>query len=137
VFVRHKTKSQSVNKKPVLGRYIQFFGMISWRELKSYQKIAQLTERKKEQHRFHARFIGSAAAASSLAARRRRSAWQRGCTARRQRGHTARCRGGNEDTGGNSNCGGTNNQQSTKRTETRTMTAMTITIETKGTVVAA
>ncbi len=40
------------------------------------QKNAQLTERKKEQDRVHARFIGSAAA------RRRRQAWQRGGGAR-------------------------------------------------------
>jgi hypothetical protein len=53
---------------------VQFFGTISWRELKSYQKTAQLTERKTEQDCFHARFLGSAAAASSLAARQRRQA---------------------------------------------------------------
>ncbi len=100
-----------------------------------------------------------------LAARRWRQAWQRGGGAKldsaaaalglaawphsaassghgrasryQRRAATARRRGGDEDTGGNSNCGGTNNQQSTKRTEATTMTAMTITIETKGTAVAA
>ena len=41
------------------------------------------------------------------------------------------------DTGGNSSGGGTNNQQSTQNTETVAMTAMTITMETKGTAVAA
>ena len=41
-----------------------------------------------------------------------------------------------EDTGGDSDCGGTSNQQPTKRTETMTMTAKTITIETKGMAVA-
>ncbi len=100
-----------------------------------------------------------------LAARRRRQAWQRsggtkldraaaalGLAARlhsaaslglgrasrhQRRAATARRRGGDEDTGGDSDCVGTNNQQSTKSTETMRMTAMTITIETKGTVVAA
>ncbi len=75
-------------KKTCFGE-VRFFGTISWWELKLYQKIAQLTERKKEQDRVHARFIGSAAAASSLAARRGRSAWQRGCTARRHWGMAA------------------------------------------------
>jgi hypothetical protein len=45
--------------------------------------------------------------------------------------------GGDEDTGGDSDGGGTNNQQSTKITETAAMTATTITMETKGTAVAA
>jgi hypothetical protein len=37
-------------------------------------KIAQLTEREKEQDCFHAQFLGSAAAVSSLAVRQRRQA---------------------------------------------------------------
>ena len=100
-----------------------------------------------------------------LAARQRRQAWQRGGGAKldsaaaalglaarlhsavssghgrarrhQRRAATARRHGGDEDTGGDSNCGGTNNQQLTKRTETAMMTATTITIETKGTAVAA
>jgi hypothetical protein len=94
----------------------------SWRELESYQKIALLTERKKEQARFHAQF---------LAARRRRQAWQCGDGAKldsavaalglaarlqsgassghgrasrhQRRAATARRRGGDKDTGGDSN----------------------------------
>ncbi len=53
-----------------------------------------------------------------------------------RRAATARRRGGDEDTGGDSDCVGRNNQQSTKSTEMATMTAMAITIETKGMVVA-
>ena len=50
---------------------------------------------------------------------------------------TARHHGGDEDTGGDSIGGGTNNQQLIKSTEMATMTATTITMETKGTAVAA
>ena len=39
---------------------VRFFGTILWRELKSYQKIALLTERKKEQARLHVRFLALA-----------------------------------------------------------------------------
>ena len=98
--------------------------------------------------------LGSAAVASSLAARRWRQAWQRGCallhhcciiaaslghgraSRHQRRAATARCCGGDEDTGSNSDGGGTNNQQSTKNTETAAMTATTITMETKGAAVA-
>jgi hypothetical protein len=77
-----------------------------------------------------------------LAARLRRQAWQQGRGAKglaarlhsaaslghgraschQHRAATVRRHGGDEDTGGDSDCGGTNNQQSTKRTETMTMT---------------
>ena len=50
-----KTQPQSVNKKNCFEE-VRFFGTILWRELKSYQKIVLLTERKKEQARLHARF---------------------------------------------------------------------------------
>ena len=53
------TEAQSVNKKNCFEE-VRFFGTILWRELKSYQKIAQLTERKKEQARLHARFLALA-----------------------------------------------------------------------------
>jgi hypothetical protein len=66
--VTFKAEAQSVTKKNC-EEEVQFFGTISWRELESYQKIALLTEKKKEQARFHAQFLGSAAVASSLAAR--------------------------------------------------------------------
>jgi hypothetical protein len=49
-------KSQSVNKKNCFEE-VRFFGTILWRELKSYQKIALLTERKKEQARLQVRFL--------------------------------------------------------------------------------
>jgi hypothetical protein len=99
-----------------------------------------------------------------LAARLRRQAWQRGGGAKldsaaaalglaarlhsavssghgrasrhQRRAATARRHGGDEDTGGDSDGGGTNNQQSTKSTETATMIATMITMETKGTAVA-
>ena len=100
-----------------------------------------------------------------LAVQQQRQAWQRGGGAKLDRaaavlslvawlhsagssrhGHasrhqrraaTARRHGGNEKIGGNRDGGGTNNQQSTKSTEMATMTATTITIETKGMAVAA
>ncbi len=59
-----RNKSRSVTAEKFFEE-VRFFGTILWRELKLYQKIAQLTERKKEQARFHAWFIGSAAAAST------------------------------------------------------------------------
>ncbi len=147
-------KAQSVNKKTCF-REVQFFGTILWRELKSYQKITQLTERKKEQVAFMHNL---------LAARWWHQAWQRGGNAKldsaatalgltaqlhsavslghgraschQRRAATTRRHGGNEDTGGDSDCGGTINQQSTKKTEATRMKAtrmkvMTITIETK------
>jgi len=83
--------------------------------------------------------LGSAAVAFGLAARRRIAASSghgRACRHQR-RAATAHRHGGDEDTGGDSDGGGTNNQQSTKITETAAMTATTITMETKGTAVAA
>ena len=82
--------------------------------------------------------LDSAAAALSLAARLHSAVSSEHGRASRHQCHaaTARRRGGDEDTGSDSNYGGTNNQQSTKRTEMTTMTAMTITIETKGMAVA-
>ena len=102
----------------------------------------------------------AAAAVVAVAAWRQRSAWQRGggvklgiraaqcCVIAASLGHghtschqcraaTVRCRGGDEDTGSDSDGGGTNNQQSTKNTETAAMAAPMITMETKGTAVAA
>ncbi len=67
------TKARSVNKKNCFEEvdfFVRFHGGSSNRT----KKNARLTERKKEQACFHARFLGSAAAASSLAARRRRQA---------------------------------------------------------------
>ncbi len=106
-----------------------------------YQKIAQLTERKKcklafmhdllaarLRHQAWQRSGGvkldSVAAALGLAARLHSAASSgHGRASRHQcRAATARHCGGDEDTGGESDCGGTNNQQSTKRTETTTMT---------------
>ena len=83
--------------------------------------------------------LDSAAAPLGLAARLHSTAsLGHGRASRHQcRAATARLRCGDEDTGGSSNCGGTNNQQSTKRTDTTTMTVTRITIETKGTAVAA
>jgi hypothetical protein len=83
--------------------------------------------------------LDSAVAALGLAARLHSTASSgHGRASRHQRrAATARRRGGDEDTGGDSNCRGTNNQQSTKGTDTTTMTATLITIETKGTAVAA
>ena len=52
-------KAQSVTAENCFEE-VQFFGTILWRELKSYQKIALLTERKKEQARLHARFLALA-----------------------------------------------------------------------------
>ena len=64
-------------------RMIRFFGTISWRELE-LKKICPLDRKeKKGRARFHAQFLGSAAAAPSLTAQQRHSAWQCGCTARR------------------------------------------------------
>jgi hypothetical protein len=48
-----RNKSRSVTAEKFFEE-VRFFGTILWRELKLYQKIAQLTERKKEQARFHA-----------------------------------------------------------------------------------
>ena len=83
--------------------------------------------------------LDSAAAALGLKARLHSAASSgHGRASRHQRRAATACRrGGDEDTNGDSNCGGTNNQQSTKSTETATMTATTITIETKGTAMAA
>jgi hypothetical protein len=52
-------KAQSLNTKTCF-REVRFFGKILWRELKSYQKIAQLTEMKKEPDRLYARFLALA-----------------------------------------------------------------------------
>jgi hypothetical protein len=54
-----------------------------------YQKIALLTERGKKQARFHARFLGSAAVASSLTAQWQHLAWQHGLAAQRHQGMAA------------------------------------------------
>jgi hypothetical protein len=83
--------------------------------------------------------LDSAAAVLGLAVRLHSAASSgHGRASRHQRrAASARSRRGDEDTSGDSNCGGTNNQQSTKSTETATMTATTITIEIKGTAVAA
>ena len=91
----------------------------------------------------------AAAAVVAAAARRQHSAWQCGgsvrlgsaaahcCVIGKCHAATARCHGGDEDTGSDSNGGGTNNQQSTKNMETVAMTVKTITMEIKGTAVAA
>jgi hypothetical protein len=83
--------------------------------------------------------LDSAAVALGLAARLHSVASSGHGRASRHKRHaaTSRRRGGDEDTGGYSDCRDTNNQQSTKSTEMVTMTVTMITIETKGTAVAA
>ena len=78
--------------------------------------------------------LDSAVGVFGLAARRH---WDGRASRHQRRVATARRHSGDEDTGGNSDGGGTNNRQSTKSTETATMTAMTMMMETKGTAVAA
>ena len=84
--------------------------------------------------------IGIAAVvASSLAVQQRHSAWLHSCASLRHRDMAAPAATNTvlpPRTGGNINGGGTNNQQSTKSTETATMTVMRIKVETKGTAVA-
>ena len=85
---------------------------------------------------------GSVLAVFGLAARK-----QHGCSAAslrhgrasryQRRAATVRHRNGNEDTGSDSNGRGINNQQSTKSMEMMMMTATTMTMVTKGMVVAA